>query len=572
MFTIPSLSRVLTALALFAAVSCGKKPDAGSGQVPLSGVHTEAMAMSNYIEDPERALELIDSAALEGNISAERALFLRGCVYLVDESRQDSLIILLEPSLRSGFLSEEGRENVLSLMLSYYRMKGNLAEQSRIAGELSVYYHRIGNSVKCSRMQIEEGNIKTKLGQAEEGIAQIEKALADLDPVASREGLEAFFLGEQSLIYYYVEEGVADRIIDCAGKMLKAIEDYEANPGRFSEEPSEERAQYIDFRKASAYSFLALGNAKAWKYDEAEKWAAAFESTKNSSILSRRRVITSAYFEMGLYDKVLETLDDFCEAWQDDTLHHNYGESLRMRSVIAKNCGRYEESFAYMERYMNLTSKLMDEKSRAEAGQYAVQYRLREEETARAAVESRLTLRNRVITILIFVILSMVAFLVLLLWQRGEVNSKNKAISRQIAEVLNYKERLEKEKKPTDYMVSRASISKMDAPAMYRFLTGAIRNQRLYLDPSFGRHTLNERFGVSYNQIGKAFSSAGTTFAAFVNDLRLDFACKLLLKDESRSISDVASSSGFTSSLSFGRSFKQKFALTPSEYRQEGLH
>ena len=562
-------SRLLCfALVLSAAVSCGGRVDRGAAKVQAHGIHTEQMAMSNYIEDPDRALVLIDSAALEGNISAERALFLRGCVYLVDESRQDSLLILLEPAFRTGFLSEEGRENILSLMLSYYRMNGNFAEQSRIAGELAVYYHRIGNSVMCSRMQIEEGSVKNKLGQAEEGVPQIERALADLSPLTSREGLDAVVLGNQALIQYYAEEDDPAHIIDCAEQMLRAIEEYEANPGHFSEEPTDERAQYVDFRKASAYSYLALGNAKAGNRAEADKWAAAFESTKNSSSLSRRRVITSAYFEMGRYDKVSEELDAFCRAWGADTLHYNYGESLRMRSVIARSQGRYGESLSYMERYMDLTGKLMDEQSRAEAGQYAVQYRLNEEKLARAAAEAKLARRNSLIIIFAVVLCFLIVFLVFVLWQRNQTRSKNRALSRQIMETLEYKDRLDKGRKHSDYQISHSSIARMDAPSLYRFLSAAIRDKELYLDPTFGRQMLNNRFGVSYNQIGRAFSSAETTLPIFITDLRLEYACKLLVKDRNRSISDIALSSGFTSAVSFGRSFKRKFSLTPSEYRQ----
>lgn len=561
-------NKIFLALTLFAVISCsGGKGNGDAAPSPAPGAHTEEMAMSNYIKDPDRALELIDSAAMEGNISAERALFLRGCVYLVDESRQDSLLVLLEPALRSGFLSEEGRENVLSLMLSYHRMNGHLAEQSRIAGEMAVYYHRIGNSVMCSRMRIEEGSVNIKLGRPEDGVPQIRSAISELTPIDSRKSLEAIILGYQSLIYYYVDEENAGQIIECASRMLKVVEEYEAYPLRFSEEPTEERAQYIDFRKASAYSFLALGNAKAGKIEEAEKWAAQFESTKNSSSLSRRRVITSAYFEMGKYSQVEKELDAFALAWGVDTLQYNYGQLLRMRSVIARSRGQYEESLAYMERYMNLMGQLVDDKSRAEAAQYAIQYKLHEEEVARDEAEAKLLRKNTTIIIFIVVIVFLVALLVFVLWQRDIMHRKNEVLSRQIVESLEYKDKLEKDKKE-DYKVTRSSIARMDSKSMFRFLSSVIRDEKLFLDPAFGRQTLNTRFGVSYNQIGKAFSSEGTTLPVYITDLRLEYACKLLLKERNRSISDVAESSGFSSSVSFGRSFKQKFALTPSEYRQ----
>lgn len=55
---------------------------------------------------------------------------------------------------------------------------------------------------------------------------------------------------------------------------------------------------------------------------------------------------------------------------------------------------------------------------RAEAGQYAVQYRLNEEKLARAEAETKLSHRNSLIIIFVIVFCFLTAFLVLVLWQR----------------------------------------------------------------------------------------------------------------------------------------------------------
>ena len=171
---------------------------------------------------------------------------------------------------------------------------------------------------------------------------------------------------------------------------------------------------------------------------------------------------------------------------------------------------------------------------------------------------------------LIIIVIFLLGLLTYTLWQNDRLRRRNNTLSRQIADIQQHKDMVEKaEKKQAGNKVSRSSIARMDGPSMYQFLSQVIREEKLFLDPAFGRQTLNNRFGLSYNQIGRAFSSAGTTLPAFITDLRLEYACKLLLKEKNRSISDIASRSGFTSSVSFGRSFKQRFAVTPSEYRQE---
>ena len=59
----------------------------------------------------------------------------------------------------------------------------------------------------------------------------------------------------------------------------------------------------------------------------------------------------------------------------------------------------------------------------------------------------------------------------------------------------------------------------------------------------------------------------GTTFTAFLNEYRLTMAARLLtVSDESRVV-DIAVSTGFDNLSYFNRKFKQRFSMTPKEYR-----
>lgn len=60
----------------------------------------------------------------------------------------------------------------------------------------------------------------------------------------------------------------------------------------------------------------------------------------------------------------------------------------------------------------------------------------------------------------------------------------------------------------------------------------------------------------------------GKSFIEFLNDLRISFACKSLMEeDTSRSISEVCYASGFNSLSYFHRIFKRCKGMAPSEYR-----
>jgi len=76
---------------------------------------------------------------------------------------------------------------------------------------------------------------------------------------------------------------------------------------------------------------------------------------------------------------------------------------------------------------------------------------------------------------------------------------------------------------------------------------------------------------LTKERVGAAFAK-GSPFKSlidFLNDCRLPHAAKLLAERPNMSIAEVAQASGFPSADTFGRNFKQKYTLTPSQYRDQ---
>ena len=81
-----------------------------------------------------------------------------------------------------------------------------------------------------------------------------------------------------------------------------------------------------------------------------------------------------------------------------------------------------------------------------------------------------------------------------------------------------------------------------------------------------------DRFGLSKERIGAAFAKGSPykSLIEFLTDCRLPYAAKLLSSRSDLSIAEVARESGFPSADTFGRNFKQKYALTPTQFREFG--
>ncbi len=79
---------------------------------------------------------------------------------------------------------------------------------------------------------------------------------------------------------------------------------------------------------------------------------------------------------------------------------------------------------------------------------------------------------------------------------------------------------------------------------------------------------LAKESGYNYSYISRYFKKVvGITFNEYVNNYRLNHAC-YLIKNNGGSMLQCALDSGFISLRTFNRSFKQRFGITPTQYKK----
>jgi AraC-like DNA-binding protein len=88
-------------------------------------------------------------------------------------------------------------------------------------------------------------------------------------------------------------------------------------------------------------------------------------------------------------------------------------------------------------------------------------------------------------------------------------------------------------------------------------------------DPELGIGSIARAFGISSRTIHKLFEGEAQTAARLIWDRRLE-RCREEMADPamaSRSITEIAHLWGFSDSQHFSRAFKQRFGVTPRDYR-----
>jgi len=98
-----------------------------------------------------------------------------------------------------------------------------------------------------------------------------------------------------------------------------------------------------------------------------------------------------------------------------------------------------------------------------------------------------------------------------------------------------------------------------------------LRHIHLNLDKPLAVASLARIGGWSRWQFNRVFSEqTGQSVGQYVRELRLSLAAEMLLFTEQRII-DIGLACGFSSDISFTRSFKQHFGCPPAQYRRRGL-
>lgn len=113
--------------------------------------------------------------------------------------------------------------------------------------------------------------------------------------------------------------------------------------------------------------------------------------------------------------------------------------------------------------------------------------------------------------------------------------------------------------------------SKPDAPAqdsaLRRRVLGIVEAQ--LADPGLRTLSLASACNASVRTIQNMFATMGTTPSAYILERRLARAAERLVSAQGASITEVAFELGFNDSAYFARAFRQRFGISPREWRRK---
>ncbi len=372
-----------------------------------------------------------------------------------------------------------------------------------------------GAETEALRNEAEVGAAFCRLGQKDKGMAMLDSVIVSLTsgeaPFKFNE-LDALVIALKRKIGVMTATGQTVEILPLARRIVTVLNDYEQHPdkyhdGTYREPLADKREDYIRFYRSQAENFIA-----------------------------------TAYADLG----------------KTGDMNATFG---RLENIIID-----AEAHEHQARYRALEQKMAAERERLEMEAQAQ--------------------RNLYFAIIVCILLAVA--LAALAWyfrQMRIVKQKNRALVQQIDEALRYKE-LYQELKSTAPVQTQTvpqpsaddgvrpdtrdggTAADPDAEAFAQIQDTIIR-EGLYLNSNCDRQMLTDRFGLSKERLGSLFVqySDAKNVSAFINGLRLAHAAHLLTTQPDLDIREVASASGFGSHQYFSTCFKQRFGLSPTDYR-----
>jgi len=477
---------------------------------PTDTIYTQEAAMAVYDYDPVRALQIIDSAVIVGNLSDWQADMNRARIYSQTrlkerldslmhwpaDARLDTARAIGERLLRHDSVknSLEEQQDVLEILAYAARLKKDTVTWLQRSRQLVEVCRRQGAETEALRNEAEVGAALCRMGQLDEGMTMLDSVIATLMPPKlggyGFNELDALIIALKRKIGVMTATGQTVEILPLARRIVTVLNDYEQHPdqyhdGTYREPTADRREDYIRFYRSQAHNFIA-----------------------------------TAYADLGKTGDMQATFE-------------------RLENIIID-----AEAREHLTRYHALEQQLAAERQRLE-------------QEAQAQ-------RNLYFAVIVCILLAVaLAALAWYFWQMRIVKQKNRYlvqyIEKTLPQPLPVRERVGE---------SLEHLPEEDS-ALFAQIHDTIIRESLYLSPNCDRQMLTDRFGLSKERLGSLFVqySDAKNVAGFINGLRLVHAAQLLTTQPDMDIREVATASGFGSHQYFSTCFKQRFGLSPTDYR-----
>lgn len=269
---------------------------------------------------------------------------------------------------------------------------------------------------------------------------------------------------------------------------------------------------------------------------------------------------------------------------QKDTINYHMLSAKRALAKAYEKEGDYKKAALYFNELAILTDSLKIREQKSAAIELATVYETHEKEDKIKEQQQDLRLRDLFLVGSSCFILLLLALLWIIYRSRGVVKGKNRSMAIQIDRLLAYQEELETLKeqlkakelatksidsRSEEFEISEGNLSKENIDSVFEQISYLVKDKKLYLDNQLSRDMILNEISISKTVFARVIQAkTGANFISYVNELRINHSIKLLKQYPNYTIESIAMDSGFNNVRSYYRVFKERFDMSPAEYRK----
>ena len=546
---------------------------------------------SIYIEKPKCALKLLDVAENKKSMPLRvidelrslsyRNLFMNKLAYVyarksyvLDSVYQKDPEHLLKMTV---YLAE------LSFLMSKYNESMNYALDGIAQSK------RLGDRVSEARLLYCIGENNRMLSFKDKAYDYFDSAI---DLLKGRKGvkeigmLSSFYGGKMS---YLMTDSLYEDASVMALEREKQIKKLETLP--------DVPKGLVDMQYGYLYSKWAYNCYMEKKYGQAEKYFAMYQSTEYSRTPDGKMYSIPYLLASKHYKQVIDNSQEFKELMrkQQDTINAQYMNVLEREVQAYMGMGNYKEAAILQGAIIAITDSINNRDKENAALELNTMYDTSEKEDYIAKQAFQLKVRNITLTFLTCITL-LTLFVLWRMWRFNHIiRYKNKILAKFINERLARKKDSQSLDIDEQLMISqdiedesilfgdqeeisdetgKASGEEEENKKIFIELNRIVVQDQLYLSSELSREDLAQLVHLNNARFARMIKECtGTNFNGYINDLRIDYAIKLLKLHPNYTIRAIADEVGFNSTPILYNLFKKKTGMTPYEFKkaQESL-
>lgn len=548
-----------------------------------------------YMSEPERALNLLEGAESKKTIPLRIINELRSKVY-----RHMYMTKLAFVYARKSYLLDSVSQKDPKHLL---KMTVDLAELALLMSDHKESMRYALGGLKLAQKEKDKGaegkllfcigENKWQLSFKEEAYDYFDKAIKQLQGAETKleMAMLSYFYGMK--MDYLLNDSRSKEALEVGLKREKLLKSIARLP--------EKNEAFLDLQYTYLYAKMSYICYLEGKYEQAEKYYQQYLSTKNAYTPDGQTYGIPYLLESKQYRKVVDRCQDFKKLMQQqDTVNLQYISILQKEVKAYLGLKDFEKVAALRESIISITDSVNSKDKRNAALELDAIYKATEQEEYIAEQTFQLRVRNISLAFL-GCITFLTLFMLWRIWRHSTiVKYKNKMLSKFINEKLARKEDAdellieeetedpvvvpldlepdeessEKDDLSLDEVAENRDEEEAENKKIFKDLNRIVVQDQLYLSPELSREDLAQIVHLNNARFARMIKeNTGTNFNGYVNELRINYAIKLLKQHPNYTIRAIADEAGFNSTPILYSMFKKKTGMTPYEFKkaQESL-